>query len=271
MNWRQSPHDTPRFADSEVLTLALLQGCLGVASLKQTYRSVAANYRSAFPRLCSYQQWMARLHALTGMIGALLQATTQQLSSNAAFYLIDAKPIPVCHPVRHRRVRLLREEGAWFGKTSKGWFFGFKLHVLRHIDGRIVNLVLTPGNWMTGPRRWPCWKVWRAASPSAISATGVNNEPRSGPRKQVCWFSHALMPRRKSTCWPRCGKASRPRFRSYGTGFSTVSFRVPGVVCGTRSNCRSFTTISAMPTSSLDNELRTGVRSDLHEIQGSSK
>ncbi len=147
MNWRQSPHDTPRFADSEVLTLALLQGCLGVASLKQTYRLVAANYRSAFPRLCSYQQWIARLHALTGVIGALLQATTQQVSSNTAFYLIDAKPIPVCHPVRHRRVRLLREEGAWFGKTSKGWFFGFKLHVLRHIDGRIVNLVLTPGNW----------------------------------------------------------------------------------------------------------------------------
>ena len=147
MNWRQSPHDTPRFADSEVLTLALLQGCLGVASLKQTYRLVAANYRSAFPHLCSYQQWMTRLHALTGVIGALLQATTQQLSSNAAFYLIDAKPLPVCHPVRHRRVRLLREDGAWFGKTSKGWFFGFKLHVLRHMDGRIVNLVLTPGNW----------------------------------------------------------------------------------------------------------------------------
>ena len=51
------------------------------------------------------------------------------------------------HPLRHRRVRLLREEGAYWGKTSKGWFFGFKLHVLRHIDGRIVNLILTPGNW----------------------------------------------------------------------------------------------------------------------------
>src|SRR4051794_7756563 len=147
LHWRQSPHDRPIFADSEVLTLALLQSCLGVASLKQTYRLVAANYHSAFPHLCSYQQWMARLHTLTGVIGALLQATTQQFNNSAAFYLIDAKPLPVCHPIRHRRVRLLREEGAWFGKTSKGWFFGFKLHVLRHMDGRMVNLVLTPGNW----------------------------------------------------------------------------------------------------------------------------
>jgi hypothetical protein len=146
LHWRPSPHESPAFADSEVLTLALLPGCLGVASLKQTYRLVAANYHSAFPRLCSDQPWMARWHALTGVIGALLQATTQQLNGSAAFYWIDAKPLPVCHPVRPRRVRLLREEGAWFGKTSQGWFFGFNLHVLRHIDGRMVNLVLPPGH-----------------------------------------------------------------------------------------------------------------------------
>jgi IS5 family transposase len=145
--WRQSPHDTPKFADAEVLTLALLQGCLGVASLKQTYRLVAHNYRSAFPHLCSYPQWVARLQALAAPISALLTATTQIPERSPAFYLIDAKPLPVCHRLRHGRVRLLREDGAYWGKTSKGWFFGFKLHVLRHIDGRIVNLILTPGNW----------------------------------------------------------------------------------------------------------------------------
>jgi DDE family transposase len=146
-HWRQSPHNQPAFADAEVLTIALLQGCLGVASCKQTYRLVAHNYRSAFPSLCSYQQWMARLQALTAPISALLSATMQLPSGSAAFYLIDAKPLPVCHPLRHGRVRLLREDGAYWGKTSQGWFFGFKLHVLRHIEGRIVNLVLTPGNW----------------------------------------------------------------------------------------------------------------------------
>jgi Transposase DDE domain len=145
--WRHSPHDTPHFADSEVLTLALLQGCLGVASLKQTYRLVAANCRSAFPRLCSYPPWIARLQSLPAQISAWLVATTQIPVESPAFYLIDAKPLPVCHRLRHGRVRLLREEGAYWGKTSKGWFFGFKLHVLRHIDGRIVNLILTPGHW----------------------------------------------------------------------------------------------------------------------------
>jgi IS5 family transposase len=145
--WRHSPHQQPVFSDAEVLTLALMQSWLEVASLKQTYRLIAANCGAAFPSLCSYPQWIARVHALTALLAALLRSLTNFAPETPAFYLIDAKPIPVCHPIRHRRVRLLREEGAWFGKTSKGWFFGFKLHVLRHIDGRIVNLILTPGNW----------------------------------------------------------------------------------------------------------------------------
>ena len=118
-----------------------------MASLKQTYRLVAHNYRSAFPQLCSYPQWIARLQSLSAPINALLLTTTQLPAQSPAFYLIDAKPLPVCSRLRHGRVRLLREDGAYWGKTSKGWFFGFKLHVLRHIDGRIVNMILTPGNW----------------------------------------------------------------------------------------------------------------------------
>jgi hypothetical protein len=130
---RRSPYQAPTFTDAEVLTIALLQGCLEVASLKQTYRLVAQNYRPAFPSLCSDPQWMARRQALAAQISALLAATTQLPAHRPAFYRIDAKPWPVCHSLRQGRVRLLREDGAYWGKTSKGWFFGCKLPVLRHI------------------------------------------------------------------------------------------------------------------------------------------
>src|SRR5437660_831245 len=73
-HWRRSPHAEPSFTDAEVLTVALLQGCLGVPTLKQAYQFVAANQRAAFPRLPSYSQWLARLHALSGLTGRLLQA-----------------------------------------------------------------------------------------------------------------------------------------------------------------------------------------------------
>jgi hypothetical protein len=38
-------------------------------------------------------------------------------------YLIDSKPIPLCHVLRHGRVRLLCEDGVRFGKCSKGWYY----------------------------------------------------------------------------------------------------------------------------------------------------
>ena len=71
--WRRSPNCQPAIRDAEVITLALMQSCLGVASLKQTYRLIAANFAAAFPQLTSYQQWLARLHRLSPLIGRLFE------------------------------------------------------------------------------------------------------------------------------------------------------------------------------------------------------
>jgi transposase len=145
-HWRHSPHAQPQFSDAEVLTLALLQGVFEVATLKQTYRLVAHNWRAAFPYLPSYKQWLHRVHTLLPHVSGLVATTATHPPTAARLYLVDSKPIPLCQSIRHGRVRLLRDEGAYFGKTSKGWFFGFKLHLLRHIDGRILNIIFTPGN-----------------------------------------------------------------------------------------------------------------------------
>lgn len=59
---------------------------------------------------------------------------------------MGSKPIPVCKAIRHGRVRLLRDGGTYFGESSAGWFFGFKLHTLRDINSCIVDAMLTSGN-----------------------------------------------------------------------------------------------------------------------------
>ena len=128
--WRGSNNDEPAFSDTEVLTIGLSQSALGVQSLKETYQKIRDNHRAAFPHLPSYKQWLARLHTLNHLVSDLLLASTALLSGQSKLYLIDSKPIPVCHPLRHGSLRLMREDGAHFGKTKKGWFFGFKLHAL---------------------------------------------------------------------------------------------------------------------------------------------
>lgn len=144
-DWRRSNHRQPLLSDAEILTIALMQSEFGVESLRKTFSLIEANFASAFPVLCGYKQFIRRLHRLTGIIERLFAGTASFYRGSV--YLIDAKPIPVCLPARHRRVRLLREAGAYFGKSTKGWFFGFKLHVLATTRKQICNVILTPANY----------------------------------------------------------------------------------------------------------------------------
>ncbi len=145
--WRRSNNHQPALTDAEVITIALMQGYFQTPTLKRTYDLVRANDPRAFPKWCSYKQWIARLHALAPLIGELFTAVPVALAELDDLYLMDAQPLPLCHPVRHGRVRLLREDGAYFGKTKKGWFFGFKLHALVTSTGQLLCVVLLPGNW----------------------------------------------------------------------------------------------------------------------------
>lgn len=144
--WRRSPHQ-PRFTDAEVLTIGLMQGYFGCATLKKTYWLVRANHAGAFPRLCSYQQWLARLHRLSPQMGQMALSLPVPAEADTGLYLVDAQPLPLCHTLRHGRVMNLRMDGAYFGKSTKGWFFGFKLHVVTTAQGHLVAAVVTPGNW----------------------------------------------------------------------------------------------------------------------------
>ena len=145
-HWRCSNNDEPLFSDAEVLTIALMQGYFGCATLKRTYNLVVANARDAFPLVCGYKQWLARLHALTALTGQLALAAAHWHVHALRLYRLDSKPIPLCHDLRLGRVRLLRDDGAHFGKTTKGWFFGFKLHAIVNHCGQVVGALLTPGN-----------------------------------------------------------------------------------------------------------------------------
>jgi len=143
--WRRSNHAEPAFTDAEVITVALMQGCLGVATLKKTYELIADNHGSAFPHLPSYKQWIARLHSLSEVVGRLVSVAFGALGL-VRLYIFDSKPLPLCARIRHGVVRLMREDGAWWGKSTKGWFFGFKLHAVIDADGRILHAMMLPGN-----------------------------------------------------------------------------------------------------------------------------
>lgn len=143
--WRESNYK-PRFTDAEVLVIALMQSYFRTDTLKRTYLLVKANDPTAFKNLPSYKQWLARLHRLSSQTGGMIFQLPLKIEDLDSVYLIDSYPVRMCEEIRHGRVTLLRDEGAYFGKSSKGWFFGFKLHVLTTRTGKIIAAVLTNAN-----------------------------------------------------------------------------------------------------------------------------
>ena len=77
-------------------------------------------------------------------MSVILENIPLNITDLEEIYLIDSFPIPLCQPIRHGRVNLLRDQGAAFGKGTKGWFFGFKLHILATRTGQIVGAILLP-------------------------------------------------------------------------------------------------------------------------------
>jgi hypothetical protein len=59
--------------------------------------------------------------------------------------LVDSLPLPVCHNRRlyNQQVFAGFAQG---GKSSRGWFYGFQLHLVLHDEGDLLALRLTPGN-----------------------------------------------------------------------------------------------------------------------------
>ena len=58
---------------------------------------------------------------------------------------VDSTPIKVCHNRRIERHKTFKGLAAR-GKTTMGWFYGFKLHLVVNEHGEILTFQLTPGN-----------------------------------------------------------------------------------------------------------------------------
>ncbi|MDQ5884305.1 MAG: hypothetical protein QG556_644, partial [Pseudomonadota bacterium] len=65
-----------------------------------------------------------------------------QSKTQTGIYFVDATTIDVCHVKRAASNRVFKGI-AKKGKSSKGWFFGFKLHLVINDKGEIMAYKLT--------------------------------------------------------------------------------------------------------------------------------
>lgn len=100
-------------------------------------------YRALFKALPSYQRIVYLINQHQLALQALHFSLVKPVEETYAW--IDSSTLPVCKNQRIQRHKSLKEV-ATRGKSSMGWFYGCKLHVLVNQQGNFIRTILSNGH-----------------------------------------------------------------------------------------------------------------------------
>jgi hypothetical protein len=127
---------------SEIITILIAFHQSGMSCFKYFYLELIRNHKNLFKYLVHYDRFVVLIKLAFPALVCLLKT----LEGTVTQYLfIDATPMAVCHNLREKRHKVFKGL-AKKGKTSTGWFFGFKLHFVFNTHGEIVRMQITGGN-----------------------------------------------------------------------------------------------------------------------------
>src|SRR3954468_3032651 len=131
-----------RLALSEIMTLLVWFHASHYRTFKHFYLEQALRpLRRDFPDLPSYTRFVELIPMTLIPLCSYVQTRKGQATG---IQFIDSLPIRVCH---NRRISSHKVFAglARRGKGSRGWFYGFKLHLVINDRGELLGLTLTPG------------------------------------------------------------------------------------------------------------------------------
>lgn len=132
-----------QLCQSEVMTILIHFHQSHYRTFKAYYTDyVQVHLTSEFPHLVSYTRFVALIPRMVIPMLAYLQS---RYGTCTGISFIDSTSLEVCDPKRISQHRVFAAE-AKRGKTSMGWFYGFKLHLAVNDRGELLACCLTPGN-----------------------------------------------------------------------------------------------------------------------------
>ena len=129
---------------SEILTIIIYYHYSGMKTFKYYYNNLNPK---DYSDLVSYNRFIELMQEslipLTIFCKVFLKVPDKGSDSEIAF--IDSTTMPVCHNARISGNKMFKGMAAR-GKTSVGWFYGFKLHLIIDENGDLINFALSKGN-----------------------------------------------------------------------------------------------------------------------------
>ena len=133
---------SPRMSLSELMTIIILYHSSGFKHFKAFYFYLKQHRRNEFPSLLSYNRFIEWMPYCLVPLCSYLKSRT---GKNTGVSFIDSCPLKVCHNIRINRNKVFKDI-AERGKSSMGWFYGFKLHIVVNECGDLLSFKVTKGN-----------------------------------------------------------------------------------------------------------------------------
>lgn len=139
--WPHGPD--PELSTPEMMTIVILFHQSHFRNFKHFYCDYVCKFlRKEFPKLISYSRFVYLMKSLFIPLFAFLLHSRGTITGIS---FVDSTKIQVCHNKRIQRNKVF---SGWAkrGKTTAGWFYGLKLHLIINELGEILAFQLTPGN-----------------------------------------------------------------------------------------------------------------------------
>ena len=128
---------------SEVMTLLVAFHESNYRTLKHFYeRHVCVYWCAEFPNLVSYSRFVQLQQEVLTLLTLYLYT---RLGACSGISFVDSTPLCVCDNRRISKHRVFIAD-AQRGKTSMGWCYGFKLHLIINDAGELLSFLFTPAN-----------------------------------------------------------------------------------------------------------------------------
>ena len=138
---------------SEVMTILIAFHQSNYRTFKHFYlKHVCVYWQAEFPDLVRYTRFVQLKQEVLTLLTEYLSATFGECSGIS---FVDSTRLRVSDNKRISSHKVFAGR-AERGKTSMGWFYGFKLHLIITDSGGLLDVALTPGN--TDDRK-PLWRV----------------------------------------------------------------------------------------------------------------
>jgi|TARA_R110002126_G_scaffold11410_1_gene51359 hypothetical protein len=133
-----------RMSQSEILTITVLFHMSGYRTFKHFYlHFVKEHLRSEFPVTVSYNRFTELMQS--NMLPLVLYMKTCCLGKCTGISFVDSTPLRVCKNKRINANKVFKGI-ANVGRSTMGWFYGFKLHIVINDKGELLDFVITQAN-----------------------------------------------------------------------------------------------------------------------------